>query len=584
MTNVKRYFINALLLTAVSLVMRTVSVSFNVILTEKVGAEGMGLLTLVMSVNGFAVTFATSGISLAVTRMTAETVITADKSKAPRVLSNVMSSAMIYSAAFGLTGCILLLVTAKPIGVSILGDARTVPALHLLALTLPPIALSSALSGYFNACRRVYKNAVTQVAEQAVKVTLITAGLLLLSPSGLEYALLAVVGGGALAEALSFAFIYILYRADRRRHYSVSDNTSSLSLSKPSHLLSSSPASHLLQTPLNTATEGGSTVTSALQAGTFREAMVNICSIALPVALSAYVRSGLVTTEHLLIPHRLRRGGADPTAALAAYGTLHGMSMPVILYPYAILGPFTSLLVPEISECRARGQTERIRRITERVIRVTLLFAVGVSGIMMCFSYELGNVLYDSEQAGYYIRMLAPIIPVMYLDTAVDSLLKGMGEQLYCMKVNIADASLSVIFVYFLVPVFGVTGYAAIIIIAEVINTALSITRLIRIIHPRPNLRMWLIKPFVCSFLACAAMRFIINRVPRLYGRTDGLSTALFIIAGSALYLALLTATDTVFQRKERHTADITDSDVKHTKNQAKPAKNRSIKQLINKT
>ena len=67
------------MLTAVSLVMRTVSVAFNVILTEKVGAEGMGLLTLVMSVNGFAVTFATSGISLVVTRMTAETVITAKK-------------------------------------------------------------------------------------------------------------------------------------------------------------------------------------------------------------------------------------------------------------------------------------------------------------------------------------------------------------------------------------------------------------------------------------------------------------------------------------------------------------------------
>lgn len=580
MTNVKRYFINALLLTAVSLVMRTVSVAFNVILTEKVGAEGMGLLTLVMSVNGFAVTFATSGISLAVTRMTAETVITAEKSKAPRVLSNVMNSAMIYSVAFGLTGCILLLITAKPIGVSILGDARTVPALRLLALTLPPIALSSALSGYFNACRRVYKNAVTQVAEQAVKVTLITSGLLLLSPSGLEYALLAVVGGGALAEALSFAFIYILYRADRRRHYSTPDNTASLSASSSLLSSSSSLASPLLQTPQNITADGGSAVAGALRAGSLREAMANICSIALPVALSAYVRSGLVTTEHLLIPHCLRRGGADPVAALAAYGTLQGMSMPVILYPYAILGPFTSLLVPEISECRARGQTERIRRITERVIRVTLLFGVGVSGIMMCFSYELGNVLYNSEQAGYYIRMLAPVIPVMYLDTAIDSLLKGMGEQLYCMKVNIADASLSVILVYFLVPVFGVAGYAAIIIIAEVINTTLSITRLIRVIHPRSDLRLWLVKPFVCSLLACAAMRFIINRVPRFYGRTDGLSTALFIIAGSALYLALLAATDTVVHKREHHTADTEDADVKHTKNQVRTAKNRSIKQL----
>jgi stage V sporulation protein B len=178
--------------------------------------------------------------------------------------------------------------------------------------------------------------------------------------------------------------------------------------------------------------------------------------------------------------------------------------------------------------------------------------------------------------------MLAPLIPVMYLDTAIDSLLKGMGEQLYCMKVNIADASLSVIFVYFLVPIFGVTGYAATIIIAEVINTALSITRLIRIIRPRLDLRMWLIKPFVCSLLACAAMRFIINRVPRFYGHTDGLSTALFMIAGSALYLALLAATDTVFHSRERHTADTKDADVKHTKVQVRSAKNSSIKQHIN--
>lgn len=117
------------------------------------------------------------------------------------------------------------------------------------------------------------------------------------------------------------------------------------------------------------------------------------------------------------------------------------------------------------------------------------------------------------------------------------------------------------------------TGYAATIIIAEVINTALSITRLIRIIRPRLDLRMWLIKPFVCSLLACAAMRFIINRVPRFYGHTDGLSTALFMIAGSALYLALLAATDTVFHSRERHTADTKDADVKHTKVQVRSAK-----------
>ena len=82
MTAARKYFYNAILMTAVSLLMRAVSVSFNVFVTGRLGADGMGLLTLVSSAYGFAVTFATSGISLAVTRMTAETVLTADGGEA----------------------------------------------------------------------------------------------------------------------------------------------------------------------------------------------------------------------------------------------------------------------------------------------------------------------------------------------------------------------------------------------------------------------------------------------------------------------------------------------------------------------
>ena len=47
------------------------------------------------------------------------------------------------------------------------------------------------------------------------------------------------------------------------------------------------------------------------------------------------------------------------------------------------------------------------------------------------------TVIYPGTDAGRYIRLLAPLIPVMYIDTTVDSMLKGLGEQLYCMTVSI---------------------------------------------------------------------------------------------------------------------------------------------------
>ncbi len=511
----KQYFYNAMLMTGAALLMRAVSVAFNVFVTGRLGADGMGLLTLVSSAYGFAVTFATSGISLAVTRMTAETVLTAPAEVRRRRLDYVMRTAVCYCLFFGIVGGCVLFFGADYIGGVLLGDARTIRCLKLLAFTLPPTALTSALSGYFNACRRVYKNALSDFCGQVLKIMITAAGLSLFLPSGLEYSLIAVVGGGAVAEAASFFVSFALYKADRKRHGDGNEP------------------------------DGGGGQTE-LSADTAYSAARSLSGAALPVAFSSYLRSGLVTIEHILIPKALRAYGCGYKESLASYGTLHGMVMPVIMFPYAVMGPFSSLLVPELSESRARGQHMRIRHIADSVFRATLIFAVGVSGLMMTFSRELGVTLYGSVEAGRYIRIIAPVIPVMYLDTAVDSMLKGLGEQLFCMRVNIIDSALSVMLVWLLVPRLGISGYAATIIISEVFNASLSIWRLLTVTGVRPKIFGWLLRPLLASLLASSATRFIINFIPRLYRAGGVMPTVLMMTAAAALYLMLLFVTDTL--------------------------------------
>ncbi len=512
MRDVKRYFLNAILLSLSALVMRSVGVAFNVYVTGKVGAEGMGILSLVGSAYGFAVTFATSGISLAVTRLCAETVIVAPEAVAAKRRRRIITAAVLYSLIFGGVAGAVLYFGADYIGVRLLGDARTVTSLQVWAVTLAPTALCSALSGYFNACRRVINNAVSQAASQAVRIAVTVAALLLLAPDGVEGALLAVALGGAVSELGSFALTLLLYVCDKRRH--------------------SAGVAASSRRAVYTGTE--------LRADTSAEAARSLCSAALPVAIAAYVRSGLVSLEHILIPRGLQKSGKPYAEALASYGTLHGMVMPVVLFPYAVLGSFSSLLVPEMSLCRAKGQSERIRHIAKLVFRATLIFGVGTSGIMIAFSHELGQVLYDSEEAGYYIKIIAPVIPIMYLDTAVDSMLKGLGRQLFCMRVNIVDAALSVLLVWVLVPLWGAEGYAAVIIISEILNAGVSIWKLIVVADVTPEPVLWLVKPLIASLLSGAAMRCIINRVPQLYRATGGANLTLLIIASAALYVAIL--------------------------------------------
>ena len=65
----KQIFWNAMLLTAGALLVRTVGVSFQVYISNRAGAEAMGLFSLMSGVYGFALTLATSGIHLGVTHV-----------------------------------------------------------------------------------------------------------------------------------------------------------------------------------------------------------------------------------------------------------------------------------------------------------------------------------------------------------------------------------------------------------------------------------------------------------------------------------------------------------------------------------
>ncbi len=471
----QRYFLNAILLSAVTVGLRAIGVSFNAFVAQKIGSQALGLFTLVMRVYSLAITLAVSGVNLAAVRMTSERLAQCEQNglcgKAlRRALREELAGCIGYSLFFGLFAGILLFTLSGILGTYILGDVRTIPSLQLLSIGLVPISLSSALAGYFTGLRKVYKNAAISICEQFVQIALVSAGLVIIAPRGIEYACLAVVGGAAISEIASLILAIFLYITDRGVKTCTNVGAASLPYKKKPGALS------------------------------------RAASIAFPVAAGSYVRQGLLCAEHLAIPSGLRKSGADPQGALASYGVLHGMAFPLIFFPSSVISAFASLLVPELSECLATNNNARAREIGIKVVRVSLWFSMGVAGIFLAFSHILGMGVYSSSEAGRYIAAFAPLVPLMYLDTAVDSILKGLGQQVYCMKVNILDAGLSLILVLTLVPRFGIWGYVACVYITETVNAALSISRMLAVTKIRFLLR-WVAVPGLSSLAACSGVR-----------------------------------------------------------------------------
>ncbi|HIV19378.1 MAG TPA: oligosaccharide flippase family protein [Candidatus Merdivicinus intestinigallinarum] len=495
----KLFFKNAVILIAGSFFMRALGVAFGAYLSGKMGAEGMGLFQLTATVYGLASTFATSGIYLSVTRLVAEELAAGSYAGA----DDAMRKCMRYGLIVSLLAAIGLFWLAEPIGTVLLGDARTVLSLKILALALPFMAFSSSLRGYFFALRMAGKSSGGQIVEQlahmAVAIGLFTAVV----PEGdLTLACAAAAGGCLGGELISFLFSLILYLRDRRKWSFV--KTSSRDITR------------------------------------------RMVRITLPVALSSYLKSTLRTIENLLVPRGLRKYGASGSGALAQYGMTEAMVMPILTFPTAFLTSFSSLLVPEIAEAQAVGDNARISRLVSKVVRYTLLFAAAMTGVFVFFAEELGWAVYRQEGVGSMLGLLAPLVPLMYLDNVADSMLKGMDEQVSVLRYSICDSAVSICLLWFLLPIYGVNGYIFVMFASTFLNATLSFARLASVTCIRIHLVQWIVKPVLCVSGACLCANVLIN----FANLSAGWDAAARIGAALGLYFLFLCATGT-FTRED---------------------------------
>lgn len=430
MRNTKLLILNTTVLTLSGFLMRTIAVSFNVYLTNQIGSAGIGLFQLIMSVYGLTVTFASAGIRLGATRLVTDSMCNKEASA-----DKVMKVCIKYALAAGIAVAAILYLFSGIISQKWISDERAGYSLKILALSLPPVAVSAAMNGYFTARKTLVKYAGVQLIEQLFKIIATVAGLKLVSGMGLSELCGAIAAGTTLSELLSCILSASLYYVDKKDSNSYSEK------------------------------------------GLFKR----LLHISVPDAVGSGMRSVLLTVEHLLIPVGFKKSGQNTDEALSTYGTVHGMALPIILYPAAVLTSLSGLLVPELSSCLALGQQKKINRVSNECIKMTVMFSFGCAVFMFGFSDIIAQAVYGSTESAFYIKLLSVLLPIMYLDTVTDGLLKGLDQQLASMRYNIIDSGLCVILVYFILPKFAVMGYIFILFLSEIINFSLSINRLTKV-------------------------------------------------------------------------------------------------------
>lgn len=492
----KRLLVNSLVLTVFSLLLRSLGLWFQVALSRRMGAAGIGLYSLTASVGSLAATFAISGIRFATTRLVSEEMGRGRLAGVGRVVRRCLA----YAAVFGCVAAMALYFGAEFFAARFLGDVRTKLSLKILAVGMPFISTGAVLGGYFTGQCRVGMALVGTVTEEVTRVAAAMALLATIRTANPELMCASVAAGSAAGEIVSFIALLVIYLLDRVRR------------------------------------RGG-------ERGEGRGLTRRMVSIALPLAATAYARVALNTVQHMLIPAGLRRSGASAEAALAGYGLIQGMVFPVITFPMVLFASISELIVPELTEEQVQGNDRRIGAAANMLLRVTFTFSAAVAAFLLCFAKELGEALYQSAEAGRYIGLLALLTPVMYMDNITDGMLRGLGEHIYAMRVNIIDSLISTLLIWLILPKYALYGYIVILYASEIFNFTLSLRRLAGITGISQSL-VFMAGSLAGAVTAAMAARFALSATGGANGIVGLVTGAVIFTAVYLLFLRVLASKD----------------------------------------
>lgn len=455
--NKRIFYKNTAVMTSCSLILRLLGILFRIIVSNRIGAEGMGLYQLVYSVYVLGTTFAVGGLVTAVTRIAAQRLATGDQPGLDRLMQVCTRISWIVGGVSA-----LLLYGGAPIISQLIGDNRGETSIALCGIALPFIGVSASLKGYFLARRKAWPPCLSQIVEQIARIGSILWMLVAVWDGSLEQACVIIILGDALSETTACVYLLIAYRKDRKHGFTNTTPSANASVSTLRPLL----------------------------------------HIALPLTAGRYLTTALRTVENLLVPARLSLYTRSDALALSQFGAVKGMALPLIFFPSALLMTISGLLIPELSDAHALKQRRQVTRLVESSLHITLLGAIFVGGIFTVFGKELGTLLYGDGTVGLLLLILGPLTPVMYLDSVVACMLKGLGQQVHTLGYAAVDSVIRIGLIWFLLPTYGLTGFLFVMLVSNLLTCALSTQRLLSISNTPMQWGRWVVRPILTATIA----------------------------------------------------------------------------------
>lgn len=401
-----------LLLTFAGLISRFMGFFYRIFLANTIGAEGMGIYQLIFPIYSVCFSLCASGIETAVSKLTAAKYALGKPAEA----SGILKTGLVLTLALSVSCSLIIFQYAEVLAIVFLKEPRCTELLKILAVTIPFGTTQSCICGYYFGTHKAGVPSAAQLIEQGIRMSCVFILYRIYLTNGMEISPAIAVIGLVFGEfcSLLFTITCFSFRPSQKIRYQLTNAVPFLK---------------------------------------------EILSLATPLTVSRICINLLASLEATLIPNALKAYGMSSSTALSVYGILNGMALPFILFPNALTGSISMMLLPQVSEFQAEGQLGKLKGTIKKTFSFCLLLGCVCLLFFLLFGGFLGEFVFSSSLAGDFMTVLAWICPFLYLNTTLNSVLNGLGRTSVTFFHGICGLFIRIGFIYFAVPKLGIHGY-----------------------------------------------------------------------------------------------------------------------------
>ncbi|QZY57249.1 stage V sporulation protein B [Crassaminicella profunda] len=486
------------ILIIVNFIVRFLGFAYKIILSRIIGAEGIGLFHLVFPILMTLITFTTAGIPVAVSKLVAYNLSLHNKRGCNKILGLSLILGLLVSSLLS----IFLFFYAKYISINIIRNKDTYFSLIALTPAIPLITLSSIFRGYYYGIKDVGPPGTSQILEQIFRIVFVIGSLYMVSPLPTKYASMIAVMGISVGELIGLLWLLFKFKILEALH-----------LRRTYHVLKTKSKAILKK----------------------------IIIISIPITITRLVAVIMQSINAVLIPQKLQLAGFTPQEAIATFGKLAGMAMPILFLPFIVTSALVVNIIPTVSQEMALKNWKDIRQKSNLAIRITLLVAIPTTALFLFFANPICMFIYNQPDVGTFLSLLAFSTAFLCLHHTVSGILHGMGKQVITTIHHLIGMSIQVLCTYYLVanPMFAEKGF----ILGFLLSTFLICILNLKSLNHYVNLNIKLIDHIIKPLIATVFMVFVVIYVYKLciYINLQSIISISFSIStGFLSYIAII--------------------------------------------